>query len=166
MPDTQANLKTAFAGESQANRKYLAFAQKADADGFPEVATLFRAAAEAETIHAQAHLRHLKAVKATAENLAAAEAGETYEYTEMYPPMVKQAEEEKSPAATTFRYALGAERKHAELYARAREAVEAGRDLATEGIYLCPVCGNVLLAPPQGPCEICNTAADKFVRIT
>lgn len=165
MATTDENLKEAFAGESQANRKYLAFAKKAEDDGFPQVAKLFRAAAEAETIHAHAHLRHMKVVKSTAENLEAAEAGETYEYTEMYPPMVKQAEEDGSPAATTFRYALGAEERHAKLYAEAQEAVEAGHDIETGGIYLCPVCGNVVFGKPETPCEICNTAADKFVEI-
>jgi rubrerythrin len=165
MPNTRENLETAFAGESQANRKYLAFAKKAESDGFPAVARLFRAAAEAETIHALAHLRHMKTVKSTAENLEAAHAGETYEYTEMYPPMVKQAEEESSPAATTFGYALGAEERHAELYARALEAVKAGRDVEADAIYLCPVCGNVVFGRPGGPCEVCGTAAEKFVEI-
>jgi len=165
MATTDENLKDAFAGESQANRKYLAFAKKAEDDGFPEVARLFRAAAEAETIHAHAHLRHMKAVKSTAENLEVAEAGETYEYTEMYPPMVKQAEEEGSPAATAFKFAMAAEERHAGLYARAQEAVKAGHDVETGGIYLCPVCGNVVFGKPGAPCEICNTAADKFVEI-
>lgn len=165
MATTEENLKDAFAGESQANRKYLAFAKKAEQDGLPEVARLFRAAAEAETVHAMAHLRQLHGVKSTAENLEAAEAGETYEYKEMYPPMVKQAEAESSPAAATFRYALAAEERHAKLYAQALEAVKAGRDLETDGIYVCPGCGNVVLGKPTAPCEICNTAADKFVEI-
>jgi len=166
MATTPENLQTAFAGESQANRKYLAFAQKAEAEGFPAVAKLFRAAAEAETIHAQTHLRHLKAVKSTAENLEEARAGETYEYTEMYPPMVEQAEAEGSPAKMAFAYAQGAEEQHARLYAQALEAVAAGSDLEVEGIYLCPVCGNVVFGKPETPCAICNTAADKFVEIT
>lgn len=165
MATTEENLREAFAGESQANRKYLAFAERAERDGLPEVAKLFRAAAEAETVHAMAHLRHLKGVKATAENLEAARAGETYEYTEMYPPMVEVAEAEKSPAALTFKYALAAEERHAKLYARALEAVKAGRDVETGGIYVCPVCGNVVFGKPAAPCEICNTAADKFVEI-
>jgi len=165
MADTRENLNEAFAGESQANRKYLAFAKKAEDDGFPEVARLFRAAAEAETVHALADLRHMKTVKSTAENLQAAEAGETYEFTEMYPPMVKQAEEESSPAATAFKFALAAEGRHAKLYARALEAVAAGRDIEPGGIYLCPVCGNVVFGAPTAPCEICGTAAEKFVEI-
>jgi rubrerythrin len=165
MPSTAENLAQAFAGESQANRRYLAFAKKAAADGFAEVAKLFRAAAEAETIHAHAHLRHMGVVKSTAENLEAAKAGETYEYEEMYPPMVAQAEGEGSAAATTFKYALGAEEKHAALYGQALEAVKAGTDVAADGIYLCPVCGNIMLAKPQGPCEICATAAAKFVEV-
>jgi rubrerythrin len=163
MATTEENLKEAFAGESQANRKYLAFAQKAERDGLPGVARLFRAAAEAETVHAMAHLRQMKTVKSTAENLEAAKAGETHEYTEMYPPMVKQAEEEGSPAVTTFKFALAAEERHAKLYARALEAVKAGKDIETDGVYVCPVCGNVVFGKPTTPCEICNTAADKFV---
>ncbi|NIT37220.1 MAG: rubrerythrin family protein [candidate division Zixibacteria bacterium] len=165
MATTEENLNEAFAGESRANRKYLAFAKKADDDGFPEVARLFRAAAEAETVHAMAHLRQLKAVKSTAENLEAARAGETYEYAEMYPPMVEVAEAENSPAALTFRYALAAEERHASLYAKALEAVKAGRDVETGGVYVCPVCGNVVFGKPTAPCEICSTAADKFVEI-
>jgi rubrerythrin len=165
MATTQENLNEAFAGESQANRKYLAFAQKAEKDGFPEVARLFRAAAEAETVHAMAHLRQLKGIKSTAENLEEAKAGETYEYTTMYPPMVETAEAEGSPAATTFKYALAAEERHANLYARAQEAVQAGKDIETGGVYVCPVCGNVVFGKPTAPCEICNTAADKFVEI-
>ncbi len=165
MATTEENLKEAFAGESQANRKYLAFAQKADQDGLPGVARLFRAAAEAETVHAMAHLRQLKAVKSTAENLEEARAGETHEYTEMYPPMVEAAEAEKSPAATTFKFALAAEERHARLYGEALEAVKAGRDVEADGVYLCPVCGNVVFGKPEAPCEICNTAADKFVEI-
>ncbi len=165
MATTEENLKDAFAGESQANRKYLAFAQKAEQDGLPEVARLFRAVAEAETVHAMAHLRQMKVVKSTAENLEAAKAGETYEYTEMYPPMVETAEAESSPAAATFKFALAAEERHAKLYGEALEAVKAGRDIETGGIYFCPVCGNVVFGKPEAPCEICNTAADKFVGI-
>jgi rubrerythrin len=90
VPNTESNLKQAFAGESQANRKYLAFARKAEQEGFINVARLFRAAAEAETIHAMGHLNALKGVKSTADNLRAAVAGETYEYTQMYPPMLRR----------------------------------------------------------------------------
>jgi rubrerythrin len=165
MATTQENLKDAFAGESQANRKYLAFAKKAEDDGFPEVARLFRAAAEAETVHAMAHLRQLHGVKSTAENLEAARAGETHEYAEMYPPMVEAAEAEDSPAAQTFRYALAAEERHANLYARALEAVKTGQDIETGGVYVCPACGNVVFGKPTAPCEICSTAADRFVEI-
>jgi rubrerythrin len=166
MATTPENLETAFAGESQANRKYLAFAQKAEAEGFPTVAKLFRAAAEAETIHAMAHLRHLQGVKSTAENLEAARAGETYEYTEMYPPMVEQAEAEGSPAKLTFGHALGAEEQHAKLYGQALEAIKAGADLEVDGIFLCPVCGNVVFGRPTEPCPVCGAAADKFVEVT
>jgi rubrerythrin len=112
-----------------------------------------------------AHLRHLKGIKSTAENLEEAKAGETYEYTEMYPPMVETAEAEGSPAALTFKYALAAEERHAKLYAGALEAVKAGKDIETGGVYVCPVCGNVVFGKPTTPCEICNTAAAKFVEI-
>ncbi len=163
MAHTPDNLAQAFAGESQANRKYLAFADKAEKDGFAAVARLFRAAAEAETVHARAHLRAMDGVKSTAENLAAAFGGETYEYQEMYPPMVAAATEEKNQLAKiSFDFAQRAERKHADLYARALEAVKAGKDFAADEIYVCPTCGNVVLGKPTTPCEICNTAADKF----
>lgn len=165
MATTKENLAQAFAGESQAHQKYLAFAQKADAEGFKEVARLFRAAARAEEIHAQKHLAHMEGVKTTAENLQAAIAGETYEFTEMYPPMVKQAEDEKSPARTTFAFAAAAEKRHAQLYDQALAAVRGGKDLATAGVYLCPVCGNILPAKPTAPCEICGAAPDKFTLV-
>ena len=106
MSKTEKNLKDAFAGESQANRKYLAFAQKAQTEGYPQVAKLFRAAAEAETVHAHTHLRTLKGVKSTLENLKEAHGGETYEFQSMYPPMIAEAKAEGNEAAVrTFTYA-------------------------------------------------------------
>src|SRR5208337_4377248 len=112
MATTENNLKQAFAGESQANRKYLAFARKAEQEGFINVARLFRTAAEAETIHAMGHLDALKGVKSTADNLRAAVAGETYEYTQMYPPMLQQAIVDDDPAKRMFEYAAKAEAVH------------------------------------------------------
>ncbi len=87
MNKTDENLKAAFAGESQANRRYLAFAQKAEEEGFTQAAKLFKAAAEAETVHALNHLRTVGEVKSTLDNLNAAFAGETYEFQKMYPEL-------------------------------------------------------------------------------
>jgi len=167
MAMTSENLKQAFAGESQANRKYLSFAEKAKAEGFAQVARLFTAASEAEAIHARTHLRALEAVKSTVENLEAAVAGETYEFKEMYPPMLRAAVEEGNQRAkTAFDYAAQAEERHATLYAQALEAVRAGKDLAASAVSLCPVCGNVVLGAAQGKCEICGTAAERFITVT
>jgi rubrerythrin len=165
MANTQDNLKDAFAGESQANRKYLAFAKKAEQEGFSNVARLFRTAAEAETIHALAHLGALEGVKSTVENLRAAVAGETYEYTEMYPPMLQQALEDDHRAKRMFGYALKAEAVHAKLYQMALQAVEQGKDVAEESFYLCPVCGHIELGAAPDSCPICGARKEKFVRV-
>jgi rubrerythrin len=165
MSTTTENLKTAFAGESQANRKYLAYAKKAEAEGFPQVARLFRAAAEAETIHAHGHLNAMGGVKTTLENLQDAVAGETYEYTEMYPPMTKQAQAENHKAKVMFRMAEAAEKIHAELYKQALEAVKAGVDLSNAEIYVCPTCGNIEIGKPEAKCAICGVAPDKFIKM-
>jgi rubrerythrin len=165
MPDTLSNLKEAFAGESQANRKYLAFAKKAEQDGFPVVARLFRAAAEAETIHAHGHLQAMNGVGSTFENLKAAFDGETHEYTTMYPPMLKQAEADNHPAKRMFKYATKAEEVHAKLYTLALEAVKAGKDLSATAFYLCPVCGHIELGQPPANCPICGTKGEKFLKM-
>jgi len=163
---TNENLAAAFAGESQANRKYLAFAKKAEADGFPQVAKLFRAAAEAETIHAHAHLRVLGGIKTTAENLQAAADGESYEFKSMYPPMVAEAQTEKNQAAVaTFRNAMAAEKVHYELYSKALEAVKAGKDMPACRLYICPVCGNVEIDAAPDTCPICGVAKGRFIEI-
>jgi len=164
MPTTDENLQTAFAGESQANHKYTAFAKKADKDGFPVVAKLFRATAKAETLHAHGHLKAMGALKSTAENLETAIGGETYEFTEMYPPMHEQAEAEKHKARTMFKYALEVEQTHARLYSKALEAVKAGADLEGIEIYLCPVCGHIEFGKPTENCPVCNVAPDKYVK--
>ncbi|HQI50215.1 MAG TPA: rubrerythrin family protein [bacterium] len=162
---TEKNLQDAFAGESQANRTYLAFAKKADAEGYPMIAKLFRAAAEAETIHAHAHLRVLGRVKSTLENLQVAADGEAYEFKSMYPEFLKDAEAEGNKAAiSSFTFAMKAERIHNELYLKAVEALKAGKDLSTAKIYLCPVCGNVEIGEDgDEKCEICGTSRDKFI---
>lgn len=165
MPDTDSNLKDAFAGESQANRKYLAFAKKAEQEGFANVARLFRTAAEAETIHALGHFNALGGVGSTAENLRAAVAGETYEYTEMYPPMLQQAIADDHRAKRMFGYAMKAETIHAKLYQMALEAVAQGKDLAESKFYLCPVCGHIELGTPPASCPICGAKAEKFVEV-
>lgn len=163
---TQENLQDAFAGESQANRKYLAFAKQADKDGFYQIAKLFRAAAEAETIHAHAHLRAMGVVKSTAENLQAAVDGETFEFENMYPPYVEQAEGESNhAAAASFRNALAVERIHANLYAEALSKAKAGEDMATAKIMVCPVCGNTVLGDAPDKCPVCGVPGEKFFEI-
>ena len=139
MTKTLANFKMAFAGESQANRKYLAFAEKADKEGFHEAARLFRAAAEAETIHAMAHLRAMKGIGSTEENLKAAFMGETNESTDMYPKMVEEAKAEGENAAERlFTFAAKAEQNHANLYQKMLNSLNSQSD---EEYYICPACG-------------------------
>ena len=160
------NLKDAFAGESQANRKYLAFAKKADQDGFPQVAKLFRAAAEAETVHAHAHLRAMGGIGSTADNLATAVEGEGYEFQQMYPKFLAEAEAEGNKAAkVSFEYALDAEEVHHGLYSKALAAVKAGQDLEYAVIYLCPFCGNIESGVLPEKCSICGAPKEKFVEI-
>jgi rubrerythrin len=163
MSNTHENLKEAFAGESQANQKYRAFAKRAEQDGFPNIAKLFRTAAEAERIHAEGHLKSMDGVGSTAENLKAAIEGETYEFTTMYPPMLEEAQREQHRAKTMFGYAMKAEAVHAKLYALALEAAQAGRDLTEVGFYLCPVCGHIEFGEPPESCPICGAKAARFV---
>jgi rubrerythrin len=165
MPNSVDNLQEAFAGESQAYQKYRSFAARAEQDGFPNVARLFRTAAEAERIHAEGHLRALDGISATADNLKAAIGGETYESTEMYPPMLAQAEAEGHKARRMFGYAVQAEAGHAELYKRALEAVAQGKDLEAAGFYLCPVCGHIEFGQPPETCPICGTRGGRFVQV-
>jgi rubrerythrin len=165
MPTTLDNMKDAFAGESQANQKYRAFAKKAERDGFPNVARLFRTAAEAERIHAEGHLGAMDGIGSTVENLQAAIDGETYEFTTMYPPMFEQAKAEEHKAKRMFGYALEAEAAHAKLYAIALEAVAQGADLTQADFYLCPICGYIEFGKPTEACPICGTKPEKFVLI-
>ena len=165
MPTTQENLSVAFAGESQANRKYLAFARQAEKDGFTGVAKLFRTAAEAETIHAMAHFNAMGGVGTTAENLQAAVDGETYEYIEMYPPMLEQAEADNHKAKRMFGYAVEAEEVHATLYKMALAAAQQGKDLTETDFYLCPVCGHIELGSPPEKCPICGAKGEKFLQV-
>ena len=165
MPTTTENLATAFAGESQANRKYLAFARQADKEGYPQIARLFRAAAEAETIHALAHFANAGGVGTTLQNLEAAVAGETYEYTEMYPPMVEQARTEGHRARTMLDFANKAEAVHARLFTQALEALRDRADLAGMDVYLCPVCGDVEFGEPPEKCPICGAPAARYQKV-
>ena len=165
MPTTNENLAVAFAGESQANRKYLAFARQAEKEGLPQIAKLFRAAADAETIHALAHLANEGGVGSTLENLKAAVTGETYEFTEMYPPMVKQAEAEGHRARVMLAFAAKAEKVHAGLFAQALAALQSGADLSKMDVYLCPVCGDVEFGLPPEKCPICGAPAGKFQKM-
>ena len=165
MTTTETDLKDAFAGESQANRKYLAFARKAEQEGFANVAKLFRTAAEAETIHALGHLGALDGIHTTAENLAEAVGGETYEFKEMYPPMLARAEAAGHKAQRMFGYAVEAEEVHARLFTAALAAVRAGKDLEQTSFYLCPVCGHIELGEPPAACPICGAKGSKFVQV-
>lgn len=163
---TKENLSAAFAGESQANHKYVAFAQKAEKDGFPQVAKLFRAAAEAETIHAVAHFRVMGGIKTTVENLQAAMSGESYEFTKMYPEFVETAKKEKvAPAEKTFKNAMDVEKLHYNLYEEALKAIQSGKDLAPKSIYICDICGNTVVGGAPDTCAICGAKKDRFVEI-
>jgi rubrerythrin len=165
MPNTIDNLAVAFAGESQANRKYLAFARQAEKEGLPQIARLFRAAAEAETLHALAHFANMGGVGTTLQNLQAAVNGETYEFTEMYPPMVEQAKAEGHKARTMLGWALAAEKVHAGLFGQALEAMKAGKDLSRMDVYLCPVCGDVEFGELPEKCPICGAPKAKYEKI-
>lgn len=163
---TSDNLQDAFAGESQANRKYLAFAKKADADGKPQIAKLFRAAAEAETIHAHAHLRAMGGVKETADNVQAAIDGEGLEFQEMYPKFVAEAEAEGNQGALiSFRNALAVEEIHHGLYSDAQQALAADGDLEAAPIFVCQICGNTVLGDAQDTCSVCGAPRERFVEV-
>jgi len=160
------NLQAAFAGESQANRKYLAFAKKAEAEGKPQIAKLFRAAAEAETVHAHAHLRVMNGVGATEANVQAAISGEGHEFNTMYPGFVAEARREGNQAALkSFEFAMAVEKIHHDLYSSAAAALKAGKDLAAAAIFVCPVCGNTVLSGAPDKCPICGVPGSKFMEI-
>jgi rubrerythrin len=163
MSRTEKNLEDAFAGESQANRKYLAFAKKADAEGYKQVARLFRATADAETVHAMNHLKELGGVKTTRENLEAAIGGETYEVESMYPPMIQDAVAEgKRGAQSSFTYAYEVEKIHAALYKKALEAIGKNDEV---DYYVCQICGNTVEGEPPDQCPICKAMKKMFKKI-
>ena len=163
MPTTTENLKEAFAGESQAFQKYTAFAKKAEREGLPNVARLFRLTAQAEQLHAAGHFQALEGVDSTADNLQAAIDGETYETANMYPPMLEQAEKEGHKAKRMFKYAVEAEEVHAQLYGKALEAVKEGKDLDTD-FFLCPVCGHIEFGQAPEKCPICGAKGEKYIK--
>jgi len=160
---TDKNLAEAFAGESQANRKYLAFAQKADEEGYPMAARLFRAAADAETVHAHNHLRVMGGIKSTKENLEAAVNGETFEFKNMYPGMIEEAKEEnQSEARISFNYANKVEAIHADLYQKYLDSLGNNADTA---IFVCQVCGNTVEGSAPDKCPICGNPKEVFKEI-
>ncbi len=163
MSKTEQNLSEAFAGESQANRKYLAFAKQADQEGYKQVAKLFRAAAEAETVHAHSHLRTLGGVKSTADNLQEAVNGETHEFKTMYPAMIEAAKAENEKAALrSFTFANEVEKIHAALYEKALSNLE---ELEETDYYVCSVCGYTCENAPPDDCPVCKSKAKAFSKV-
>ncbi|MBF0528932.1 MAG: rubrerythrin family protein [Deltaproteobacteria bacterium] len=163
MSKTEQNLKEAFAGESQANRKYLAFAKQAEKEGYPGVAKLFRAAAEAETVHAHAHLKVLEGIGATIDNLKEAIAGETHEFTKMYPAMIEEAKTEgNKKAERSFNYANEVEKIHAALFQKALDTLTNSKDV---DYYVCPLCGYTCEERPPDNCPVCKAKAESFFKV-
>ncbi len=164
MTKSEQYLMEAFAGESQANRKYLAFAQKAEKEGYPQVAKLFRAAAAAETVHAHAHLRVAGGIKSTADNLKAAISGETHEFTHMYPEMIEAAKAEGNKAAEqSFSFANEVEKVHAGLYEKALANLDKKQD--DVDYYVCSVCGYTAENEPPDKCPVCGAFAKAFSKV-
>lgn len=166
MSNTQQNLESAFAGESQANRKYLFFADKAEREGHPQIAKLFRAAAEAETVHACSHLAVMGGISSTRDNLKVAVDGENYEFTKMYPEFIGQAKAENNQRAEiSFKNANEVEKIHHRLYQQALAALEAGKQPEDEPYFVCQVCGNTVLGEAPEKCPICGAPGSKFKRV-
>jgi len=162
---TDENLKAAFAGESQANRLYLAFASKAEEEGYTQAAKLFKAAAEAETIHALNHVRITGQVKSTLDNLGTAFSGETYEFKKMYPEFLATAkQEDNKQAAWSFDVANKVEQVHAQLYQKAIDALKSKKKMEAVDYYVCGVCGNTVEGEPPENCPICGSPRAKFFK--
>ncbi|MEW6545855.1 MAG: rubrerythrin family protein [Bacillota bacterium] len=162
---TEENLRAAFAGESQAHMRYLIFAEKAEKEGHPNVARLFRAIAYAEQVHATNHLKALGELGGTAENLGKAVGGETYEVEEMYPAFLAVAQlQGVKEAERSMGWAAAAEKIHAALYLEARKKVEAGQCIGTAPIVVCPLCGHTAMGEPPDRCPICGARGDRYVR--
>jgi rubrerythrin len=167
MTKSEDDLMAAFAGESQANRKYLAYAKQAEKDGFNQIAKTFRAAAQAETVHAHNHLRAAGGIKTTLENIQDAINGEHYEFTTMYPEMIEHAKEDNNKKALrSFEYANEVEKIHEKLYIAAIFAAKGGKDLIEKDVYVCPICGMTIEGPDIPDfCPICNAKKDTFILI-
>ena len=166
MGNTEDNLKEAFAGESQANRRYLFFADKVDEEGNPVIARLFRAAAEAETVHARNHLRALGDIKSTRENLKAAIEGEHYEFTEMYPAFIEQAKAEgNQEAEVSFTWANKVEKIHHALYEKALKSLDGGAPLKDEPYFVCQGCGYTVGGEAPEKCPVCGAPRKMFKRV-
>jgi rubrerythrin len=166
MGSTQEDLGSAFAGESQASRRYLYFADKAEKEGQPQIARLFRAASEAETVHARNHLEVMGGIRATSENLEEAIEGEHYEFTEMYPGFIKQAEsEDNKRARVSFKYANEVEKIHHGLYRKALGDLESGKQFKDEPYFVCQVCGNTVSKEAPERCPVCGAPRDKFKQV-
>lgn len=166
MSGTQENLRSAFAGESQASRRYLFFADRAEKEGHPQIARLFRAAAEAETVHARNHLEVVGGIGSTRDNLKAAIRGESHEFTKMYPEFIEQAKSENNKRAqATFGFANEVEKIHHQLYQKALEALEAGRSVKDEPYFVCQVCGNTVAGEAPERCPICGAPRNRFKRV-
>jgi rubrerythrin len=164
MSKTLENLQAAFAGESQANRKYLAFAKKAEQEGHKTVAKLFRAAAAAETVHALNHLRVMGGIKTTADNIQAAMDGESHEFTTMYPEFIADAEVDgDKKALNTFKWAMEVEKEHYQLFKDTLEKL--GQEAADIEIWICPSCGHTHIGVPPEKCPVCGAPGSKFEKI-
>jgi rubrerythrin len=163
---TEKNLQDAFAGESQANRRYLFFADKAEKEGLTQVARLFRAAAEAETVHARNHLNAMDGVGTTKENLMAASMGEHYEFTRMYPPMIDQAQQESNKRAErSFDLANQVEQIHHKLFEDTMKTLNAGGKPKDESFYVCQTCGNTITGEVPDKCPVCGAARSQFKKV-
>ncbi len=167
MTKTDDNLKAAFSGESQANRRYLAFARKAEEEGFTQVAKLFKAAAEAETVHALNHLRIIGEINSTLGNLGTAVSGETFEFEKMYPEYIDVAKQEGNKQATwSFDVANKVEQIHAKLFNIAIDALKNKKELEKLDYYVCGFCGNTVEGSPPDKCPICGAPKEKFFKPT
>ena len=166
MSNTSENLQAAFAGEGQANRKYLFFAEKADEAGDKQTARLFRAAAEAETVHARNHLRVMGGIKSTKENLEVAVGGENYEFTEMYPGFIEQAKSENNgQAERSFDLANKVEKIHHGLFQKALKGLESGESIGDKPYFVCQVCGNTVEGEAPERCPICGAPRSRFKKV-
>ena len=166
MGDTQENLHEALAGESEANRRYLFFADKAEMEGYAQIARLFRAAADSETVHARNHLKALGDIKSTRENLEAAAGGEQYEFTKMYPGFIEQAKVDNNNAAqVSFDWANKVEKIHHKLYEKALKAFDEDEKLQDEPYFVCQGCGYTVIGEAPERCPICGAPRKMFKRV-